>query len=469
MESKNKNLLKNFGILTLSNFATKILVFLLVPIYTSALSLEEFGIYDFVTTTFSLFIPIVTLNIIDGVMRFLLDKNSMPSEIAIIGIKFNLLGVFVVAVALLVIYFLSLFPILSDLLSYIFILYILTAFNQFFIQFAKGLNKVIYMGVAGVINAALTLVFNILFLVVFEFGLDGFFLAFIISLFVTDLYFFISLRFWRYCTSININKSLQKKMIVYSVPLILTCIGWWVNSGADRYVVSIYCGIAANGLLAAAYKIPSILNVFQAIFIQAWQITAVKEYESNDKQKYYANTFNFINVCMCTICSIIILCVPYISYILFSNEFYTAWQFVPFLLICCVINSAAGFIGPILSANMNSKGMALSALYGSIANLSLNIILVVPLGIQGVTIASAIASFIIFVVRYRYAKTDMPLSNLSSVFLIWGLLCVQAVICCYFEIFSLELPVFIAILFLNRSYIMLSFSKLSSYIKRKHN
>ena len=180
MESKNKNLLKNFGILTLSNFATKILVFLLVPIYTSALSLEEFGIYDFVTTTFSLFIPIVTLNIIDGVMRFLLDKNSMPSEIAIIGIKFNLLGVFVVAVALLVIYFLSLFPILSDLLSYIFILYILTAFNQFFIQFAKGLNKVIYMGVAGVINAALTLVFNILFLVVFEFGLDGFFLAFII-------------------------------------------------------------------------------------------------------------------------------------------------------------------------------------------------------------------------------------------------------------------------------------------------
>ena len=42
MNSRGKYLLKNTGILTISSFASKILIFLLVPLYTSILSKEDF-------------------------------------------------------------------------------------------------------------------------------------------------------------------------------------------------------------------------------------------------------------------------------------------------------------------------------------------------------------------------------------------------------------------------------------------
>ena len=75
MKNNTKYLLKNVGLLTLSNFGSKILVFLLVPIYTRLLSTEEYGIYDIYLTTITLLIPVLSLNIVEAVMRFALDRK----------------------------------------------------------------------------------------------------------------------------------------------------------------------------------------------------------------------------------------------------------------------------------------------------------------------------------------------------------------------------------------------------------
>ena len=75
MAERVKYLFKNMGILTISSFASKILVFLLVPLYTSILSTSEYGTYDLVVSTISLIYPILTMNIYDAVMRYCLDKN----------------------------------------------------------------------------------------------------------------------------------------------------------------------------------------------------------------------------------------------------------------------------------------------------------------------------------------------------------------------------------------------------------
>ena len=75
MNTKAKYLIKNTGILTISNFSSKILVFLLVPLYTSVLSTAEYGTYDLAISTVTLLYPILTVNIVDAVMRFAMDKK----------------------------------------------------------------------------------------------------------------------------------------------------------------------------------------------------------------------------------------------------------------------------------------------------------------------------------------------------------------------------------------------------------
>ncbi len=68
MKNKFKYLFKNTGLLFIGTFSSKVLVFLLVPLYTSVLTTAEYGNYDIVYTTIQLLVPILCLNVIDAAM-----------------------------------------------------------------------------------------------------------------------------------------------------------------------------------------------------------------------------------------------------------------------------------------------------------------------------------------------------------------------------------------------------------------
>lgn len=84
---KYKYLLKNVGIMTLASFGTKILSFLMVPLYTNILSTEAYGTYDIYQTTLFLIVPVLSLNIADGIMRFSLDETYDKREVFMVGVR----------------------------------------------------------------------------------------------------------------------------------------------------------------------------------------------------------------------------------------------------------------------------------------------------------------------------------------------------------------------------------------------
>lgn len=449
MNNKSKSLLKNLGILTISNFASKILVFLLVPLYTSILSTTEYGTYDLVASTVSLLVPILSLNIVDAVMRYMMEKNCDGNQVAVIGIKYISYSVAIVVLILVALSRLSVWQIISGLEIYIFFYYLFYILNQYFIQFAKGIEKVKEMGIAGAMGTIAMITTNVLFLIIFKWGLPGFFLANILSQAIPVIYFFVRLKYWTFLKPIKTDKKLTREMLAYSTPLIASVVGWWVNSGSDKYVVTFFCGVAVNGVLSVAYKIPSILNTIQGIFIQAWQISAIKEFGKEDTARFYGNTFLNTNLLMCAVCSWLIVLTRPLAHLLYAKNFYDAWVFVPFLLISSVLNCASGFLGPILSAKKDSKSMAMSAVYGVGVNLVLNIAFVYFAGAQGVTIATAIASFIIYQVRKNAVGSDIKIEKYNIVIITWVLLCLQAALEIYTSLWIVEAVIMIAMLVLN--------------------
>ena len=75
MNSKYRFLLSNTGLFFISTFSSKFLVFLLMPIYTSVLSPDQFNTVDLMTQTANLLIPLVSLGVPNSIIRFGLDKN----------------------------------------------------------------------------------------------------------------------------------------------------------------------------------------------------------------------------------------------------------------------------------------------------------------------------------------------------------------------------------------------------------
>lgn len=470
MNPRSRYLIKNVGILAISNFASKILGFLLVPLYTSVLTTTEYGTYDLIVTTVTFLFPITTLNIIDAVMRFIMEAKSTEQSrlnalntqytdeyignrqvnqigvVIAIGLKFVFFSIFS---SLILITILShYYPTLKGLYIYISAYYFFLVGSLFLVQIAKGLEYVKDMGIAGVLSTAIAIISNILFLLVFRLGLHGFFLANILSQAFSFFYFFIRLRFYLYVSYVSLKNfkhfqresnikyisTLEKQMLTYALPLIVVNVGWIINGAFDKYVVTAMLGVAANGLISVAYKIPAIISTLQGIFTQAWQISAIKEYGTEDTTAFYGNSFMAINTMMSISCSFLILLSRPLAHLLYANDFYVAWQYVPFLLISCVLNSASGFFGPILGAKKDSKSMAWSAVYGIGGNIVMNVVLVYLIGIQGATIATAISSLIIYLVRKRAVGQNIQIRNYKkAVLLTWGLLCLQAVIEIYYE------------------------------------
>ena len=87
---KLKYLSKNIALFSISNFVSKILVFLLVPFYTNVLTTYEYGIADVIQVTLLLLVPMVTLNIGEAALRFGVEEVNNRKSIYLVGIKYVL-------------------------------------------------------------------------------------------------------------------------------------------------------------------------------------------------------------------------------------------------------------------------------------------------------------------------------------------------------------------------------------------
>ena len=477
-KAKFKNLLKNIGILTVGNFSSKILIFLLVPLYTNCLSAEEYGIYDLVITTIQLILPIITANAAAGLLRFTIDVAVDNDVVITIWAKLFSIGCIIASLGLLIIRFIPLFGRIHGIEVLIFGYFVSYAIVQSMVSYGKGLERVSTVAIAGVISSVVMLLANIVFLLIFHMGIYGFFLASFLSQFISAIYYVVTLPvighikfsligLGKRCDTARIFLSdIESEFLAYSVPLIIVELGWWINHASDRYVVAAFCGTAANGILSVSYKIPSIINVIQQIFIQSWHISGIKEYDESSDNSFYKSVFIYLSLVMTGACCLLILLSKHIGYILFAKEFFVAWKYTQFLLISSVINASAGFLGAISAAKKDSRTMAKSGVYGAIVNLILNIILVWLIGMQGATIATAISSIVIFLVRWRGTSEVMTFSDVSIAFASWVLLAVQAVFSIY-EMYLYEILIIAVFLLIYRKEILSLMKQMVLVIERR--
>ncbi len=429
--SKYKELAKNTGIFALANFSSKILIFLLVPIYTRVLTTTEYGFYDLVYTTIQLFVPILTLNISEAVMRFLMKDGVSKKSVFSIAVLDIFIGSIAFALLLLVNNLFSLSDLISQYSIYIFVIFVFYTLNNFLIQFSKGIDKIGVTAISGVISTAVMLAMNVILLVVFDWGLLGFFIANVCGYVIPCIYIVSRLRLWE-LFEIKIDKKLQWEMVYYALPLVLNILSWWVNNTSDRYIVTAIVGIQASAIISVAYKIPQILSTISAIFIQSWQISAIKIQEDKSDTTFVSNMLLYYNALLLIIVSGIILFVKPISNILFGISFYSAWELVPFLIISSLFNAISGCIGAIMGAKMDTHNIAKSALVGMIANIILNIVLTFLMGPQGITISTLIASFLIFYMRKDSVK-EINSETYRAIYLSWILLVVEACLLIYMD------------------------------------
>ena len=448
-------LIKNSALMFIGQFASKVLVFFLVPFYTSVLSTEEYGISDLLVTTTNLAYPFFTLMISTAILRFCLDKAGDPYEIFSAGLWIDLTGsIFVMVISF------AVFPLIMEqkYLPYFLIYYLVYAINALLLNFLRGVNDVKAYSMSGVLHTALLISLNLLLLLVFKLGIIGYLLSMIISLGIVDSILLIRTKIVkRIISPWSIDKSLLTGMIRYCIPLIPNQMSWWINNSSDRYIMNIYRTTSELGIYSASYKIPAIISTTMTIFNGAWEISAVDDFGSEKSRRFFSETYEQYLHLLVVISTFVLFCLHPIAVLLLRKDFYSAWVFVPALLYATLFHGLSGFIGTIFTTAKKTKIIFLTTILGAISNIVLNFCLIPSYGAQGAAIATAIGYIVTFVSRVILSKKIMVLIfNYKRDLLVLVLLLAACIFTCINTIASLCICVTILLIEIKFVYKLLS-------------
>ena len=81
MKDKKSKLVKDTIIFFMGNIGSKIVQFFLVPLYTYTMTASDFGKADLVLTTSIVLMPVFSLQLSDGLLRFGLNKDYKKSDV----------------------------------------------------------------------------------------------------------------------------------------------------------------------------------------------------------------------------------------------------------------------------------------------------------------------------------------------------------------------------------------------------
>ena len=347
MKNKYSYLSKNILLFSISSFGQKILAFLLVPLYTSVLSTADYGTVDLITTTVSILVPVFTINISEGVLRFTL-KDKDNKDYFSYGIYMTIKAALILLVLL---FLLSIIPVEYSFKKYyawMYLIFIANCIYGLFQNYLRAVDKVPIMVFSSLLNTVVMLVSNIILLVYIKIGITGYFVSMFLGIMAANIYMLFKGKLVR-CITLDFknNPKMKKECISYCFPTIFTALAWWINSSLDKYFVTGMLGVSENGIYSVSYKIPTILGVFQNIFSQAWMLSAINEYDADDSDGFFGKTYEMYNSLMIFCCEGIMIFNILLSRILYAKDFFVAWKYVPLLLLSSLFSALSGYLGSI--------------------------------------------------------------------------------------------------------------------------
>ncbi|WP_195637148.1 polysaccharide biosynthesis C-terminal domain-containing protein [Enterocloster bolteae] len=383
-----KRLMKNIFLLFTGNFVSRILSFLMVPFYTSILTTSDYGTSDLISTTVLLVLPIFSLLMDESVMRFTLEPKYDRKQVFSIAFDVSLLGFIVVmCISPMILLFESLKPYYWFIVLY----YIFSWIYNVIVSYVKGLDKLSIITAAGLIHTFVYLVLNIVFLAILRIGIYGYLLAINLSNLVVVIFLILYFRLYKnFISPKSIDLKLAKGMIRYSLPMIPNYISWWFNTCSDRYMVSFFCGASVTGIYSVANKIPTILNSMTAIFSNAWKISSVDSFGSEESIHFYNHTYRLYSGFLIIGASGLIIATKFLATLLFANDFIIAWRITPILIVAYTISALAQFVESIFSASKQTRTLFYASFIGAFVNIILNFILIPKYAGTGAAIATVI-------------------------------------------------------------------------------
>lgn len=430
-KNRGTELAKNTFIIAIGKFSTQIISFLLLPLYTSLLSKSDYGTVDLLNTIIQLVLPFATLMIEQGAFRYILTAYDDKDIKQIINSSFCV--VILLNLGILVLGTISFFFYENDYMGILLMLIVSSSFVNWILQIARGLKKTALYSFSNFILAVINILCNVLFIYALRYGAIGMLLGSLLGNIACCIVAFIGTHIIKWIDIKEISKSIIKKLLKYSIPLIPNTLSLWLINSSDRAIVSMALGTDANGILAISHKFPTVITTVFSIFLISWHEMGTLHYHDADCSEFFSDVINKIFLAFGAACMMLIAFMPVIFPIMVNSNFNEAYNTIPIYLLSVLLNVMMGLLGVIYVAEERTKEISKSTIISGFVNILVHFSLINILGLYAAAISTLISYIVVLVYRVRDIKKYITIKYDIKKYIFVGVLFVIAIAVYYYN------------------------------------
>lgn len=452
MSSPLKKLAGQTAVYGMSSIIGRLLNYLLVPLYTRLFAPEVYGVVTELYAYVTFLLILLTYGMETGFFRFAQDKNifdrvytSILSSLAVTSTAFMvLLLIFLKPLAGVMEY--EAHP------EYILWMGLIVSLDAFIsIPFAKLRlqNKAWKFAIIKLVNIGVNIGLNLYFLILCprlainnpdsvllsiyspNIGVGYVFIANLAANLLTFLMLLPEILNVRF----SFDKKLLKKILIYSMPLLIAGFAGMINETLDRVLLKHMVPDAMNpmeqlGIYGANYKLAILMTLFIQMFRYAAEPFFFSNKNESNAKELYAKATKYFIICGLMIFLGVMFYIDIVKYFI-DVDYHEGLKVVPILLLANLFLGIFFNFSIWYKLNDMTKYGAYLAVFGALITIILNVILIPKYGYMGSAWATLICYFAMALLSFywgqKYYKVPYKLLNAGFYFVLAIILYVSSI------------------------------------------
>jgi len=410
-----KNTFRQTAIYSLGNLSSKVIGFILLPLYTDYLSVSEYGILAILEATSQILIGIFGFNLTTSMMRWCASEKSNSAQKEIISSAF--FSVIIIA---------GLFSIasvpnsrgISEIIfgaikfeNYITILLLSVSFGIIanvpleVIRFREKAGFYVFVTVT---KFLLIVLLNIYFIVYENLGVEGIILSQLIGFVYVII---LSFPYLLKNLQLSFSTKIIGEMFKFGFPLVFSTSALLTLSLGDRFIIKYFLGEASVGIYSLGHKVASVINVF---ILQSFQVgylpIAYKKINDEDAPRYFSKVTTYlIFVLVLFALTLSLFSKEVIQFFSLNSDYWIAYTVVPLVALAFVFKGMQYVFSLPFHFVKKTSYIAYIVTSAALVNIVLNIFFIPQYGYTVAALVMVASYFFMTIIYFITAKKHYPI------------------------------------------------------------
>jgi O-antigen/teichoic acid export membrane protein len=434
IKSKLSVLVKDSTVYMAGEALTRVIGFILIPIFTRVFIPADYGVIDLITIFISVIAVLLIMGMDSAVARFYYDDPEDDHEIKVIfstGFLWEIGTSLAICLSLIMLSGKISTLVLKDNSYRLYVLLAICSipfivWRQFFANLLKWKRekyRYLILAISEVIIRPSLKIYLVVFL---HRGITGVFVANLISYMAI---FLLGLVITYKNYSLKFSYPLLKKLLSYGLPYAIIGVSMQVMVISDKYFLNYYTSLRDVGLYTVGQRMASIASLLVVGFQTAWGPFALYVHKDRNAKRIYSKVFEYYIILTSVMFAFLTIFSREIILLLSTREYAGGADVMGILTFNVVLNGVYALYCIGVGITKKSYYSGIAVISGMLANLILNFLLVPRFTMRGAAVATVLANLVsvilirtfsqrVYHVNYRMSRI---LSTLALSFAVIGI------------------------------------------------